>query len=147
MHEVGMGRTFIGRLDHGMDLLGEITRVCVEKEIRLGKIEALGAVERARLGYYDQAKRSYRFYDLKRPMEITNLTGNVSLRLKIPFVHAHVTLTDKGGRAFGGHLAPGTIIFACELVVQELTGASLNREEDPFTGLPLWSRENGNAPS
>ena len=53
-------------------------------------------------------------------------------------VHAHVTLSDEQGNAFGGHLAPGTVIFACEFVIQELAGDALTRGFDEQTGLPLW---------
>ncbi len=28
------------------------------------------------------------------------------------FVHAHITLADRKGRAYGGHLMPGTMVFA-----------------------------------
>ena len=39
-------------------------------------------------------------------------------------VHAHVTLGDAEGRAFGGHLAAGTPVFACEFVIQECQSAT-----------------------
>ena len=53
-------------------------------------------------------------------------------------VHAHVTLADKNGKAYGGHLAPGTEIFACEVIVQALEGPEFKRGIDEETGLPLW---------
>ncbi len=39
---------------------------------------------------------------------------------------------------YGGHLMPGTIIFAAEYWIQELTGEAIHREDDPQTGLMLW---------
>ena len=54
-------------------------------------------------------------------------------------VHAHVTLADKEGRAYGGHLAEGTLIFACEYAVNEyLAEQALARQNDAATGLMLW---------
>jgi uncharacterized protein len=50
----------------------------------------------------------------------------------------HLTLADDDGRAFGGHAAPGCVVFACEIVVTELHGPSLERAYDAVTGLPLW---------
>lgn len=73
-----------------------------------------------------------------------NLTGNVSIRDGSPLVHAHVSLADYSGNAFGGHLAPGTTVFACEYIIQAFTGETLVREQDSETGLPLW-REHGDA--
>ncbi|MBN2232237.1 MAG: DNA-binding protein [Deltaproteobacteria bacterium] len=131
-------QTWLGRLAHGADLLGEIADFCRERHIVLGRVEGIGAVQRARLGYYDQAAREYRFFDLDRPLEITCLLGNISLRDGEPMVHAHLTLADADGRAYGGHLAPGTVIFATELLVTSFSGPGLHRAFDEPTGLPLW---------
>ena len=49
-----------------------------------------------------------------------------------------VPLADDAGCAFGGHLAPGTIVFACEFCVHVLDGPDLCRGVDDETGLPLW---------
>jgi predicted DNA-binding protein with PD1-like motif len=95
-------------------------------------------VKTARVGYYDQQTREYQFHQLDQPMEILNLAGNVSLKDGEPIVHAHITLADENGNAYGGHLAAGTVVFACECLVQELVGDELNRGLDEQTGLPLW---------
>jgi predicted DNA-binding protein with PD1-like motif len=129
---------FIGKLSHGKDLLEEITDICRKENIRLGRIEALGAVQRARLGFYDQQTHEYYFQDIDQPLEITKLVGNVSLKDGNPFVHAHITLTDKKGNAMGGHLAPGTLVFACEIILEVLDGPILERGFDRVTGLTLW---------
>jgi len=129
---------FIGKLSHGSDLLEEITDICRKENIRLGRIEALGAVQRARLGFYDQQTHEYSFQVIDQPLEITKLVGNVSLKDGNPFVHAHITLTDKTGNAMGGHLAPGTLVFACEIILEILDGPILERGFDRVTGLPLW---------
>jgi predicted DNA-binding protein with PD1-like motif len=129
----------MGKLSHGCDLLEDLTRVCVERNIRLGRIAAIGAVKKARIGYYNQKIRTYQFSTLDRPMEILNLTGNISLKDGNPFVHAHVTLADEEGKSYGGHLAPGSIVFACEFILEAFDGPDFNRCPDEETGLPLWS--------
>ena len=132
------GRVLMGRGEFGGDLLDEITAVCRAEGVTLGRVEALGAVQKGRVGFYNQTDREYQFLELDRHLEITALVGNVSLRDGRPMVHAHVTLSDEQGNAFGGHLAPGTVIFACEFVIQELAGDALTRGFDEQTGLPLW---------
>ncbi len=139
IREVKAVKMFMGKLTHGVDLLEEITKICVDKDICLGRVEALGAVKKARLGYYNQQDREYHFYELDQTLEITNLVGNVSIKGGTPIVHAHVTFSDKDGHAYGGHLAPGTIVFACEIVIQVLDGPKFERGLDQETGLPLWS--------
>lgn len=136
--EVSHARCVMGRLAHGKDLLEELTSVAAELGVRLGRVEAIGAVRRARLGFYNQEEREYGFFEIDRPMEIASLVGNVSLKEGKPMVHAHVTLADDGGAAVGGHLAPGTIVFACEFVMEVLEGEEFARSRDDATGLPLW---------
>jgi predicted DNA-binding protein with PD1-like motif len=138
IREVNPVKMFMGKLAHGADLLEEITNICVDQDICLGHVEALGAVKKARLGYYNQQDHVYHFYDLNQTLEITNLTGNISIKDGAPVVHAHVTLSDKDGHAYGGHLAPGTIVFACEVTIQILDGPKFERGFDQETGLPLW---------
>ena len=133
------GKVFMGRLSHGADLLAELTDICLREGIRLGRIEAFGAVQKATLGFYDQGTRTYQSFALDRPLEITKLIGNISLKEGKSMVHAHITLADADGSAYGGHLMPGTIIFACEFVLQAFEGALFNREFDEDTGLRLWN--------
>ena len=128
IREVNAVKMFMGKLAHGADLLEEITKVCIDQSICLGRIEALGAVQKARLGYYNQQDHRYHFFDLDQTLEITNLIGNISIKDGAPIVHAHVTLSDKDGHAYGGHLAPGTIVFACELQFKPWTGQALKED-------------------
>ena len=137
--QVNAREIFMGKLSYGCDLLEELTNLCTVHSIRLGRIQAIGAVRKARIGYYNQETRTYRFIQLDRPLEILNLLGNVSLKEGSPFVHAHVTLADEAGKAYGGHLAPGTLVFACEFILEAFEGPTFSREHDEETGLPLWS--------
>ncbi len=141
LKEVKSKGLYMGKLSHGADLLDEITGICSQKHVRLGRIEALGAVQHARLGYYDQKSREYDYFILDQGLEITNLVGNVSVKQGQPIVHAHITLTDSAGRAYGGHLAQGTKVFACEMVLEVFEGPTLERGYDEATGLPLWKQE------
>ncbi len=138
IREVKTVKMFMGKLAHNADLLEEITTICIDQDICLGRIEALGAVKKARLGYYNQQDHEYHFFDIDQTLEITNLTGNISIKDGVPVVHAHVTLSDKDGHAYGGHLAPGTTVFACEVAIQVLEGPKFERGFDQETGLPLW---------
>jgi predicted DNA-binding protein with PD1-like motif len=140
--EVTPGRQIIGRMAKGADLLAALERLARDHNLTLGEVQAIGAVSQARLGYYHQAERQYYFLDLARPLEIVSLIGNISLKDGKPMVHAHLTLADEEGRAFGGHLAEGTLVFACEFAIQEYrTATPLVRRLDEPTGLFLWPSE------
>ncbi|MFA5104704.1 MAG: PPC domain-containing DNA-binding protein [Candidatus Margulisiibacteriota bacterium] len=140
MHiEPKTGRFFSGRFEAGDDLLASLTDFCKEQSIRLGAFNLIGAVRKAKLGYYDQEQKKYTgCVELNKKLEISSCMGNISIKDGEIMVHAHITLADMEGKAFGGHLMPGTEIFAAEFFIQELTGAELVRGKDEKTGLPLW---------
>jgi len=140
MHrETQRGRSFIGRFDCGDDLLGALTQFCRANAIRLGAFHLIGAVKNAKLGYYSQDEKKYTgCVEFDQKLEIVSCSGNISLKDGESFVHAHIALADYKGNAFGGHLMPGTTVFAAEFVIQEFTGALLERSQEPCTGLPLW---------
>jgi predicted DNA-binding protein with PD1-like motif len=131
------GRCLMARLDHGTDIIGHITDLAEEKEIKTGFLSVIGALFRAELGYYDQVSQKYGEIQIGEPVELVTCLGNVSLRNGRPFVHAHAALSDRAGRVYGGHLNSGTV-FAAELYMQELLGPNLERVPDSITGLNLW---------
>jgi predicted DNA-binding protein with PD1-like motif len=136
--EVKPDRILMGNLDIGQDLLEALEGICRTHQIRLGHLWAIGAVQRACIGYYDQQKTEYLYQQIDRPLEITGLIGNISLKDGLPFIHAHLTLGDSGGLVFGGHLASGTVLFACEYMIQIFKGPEFNRTFQRKTGLSLW---------
>jgi uncharacterized protein len=139
-HEMKTSRVLLGSMEHGSDLLEELTSFCSLESVTLGWISGLGAVSRAVFAFYDQATKTYREKTVEKPMEILNLTGNVSLKDGKPFVHIHATFEDGNGSVCGGHLQKGTRIFACEFLVTVYEGLPLVREPDEVTGLALWKK-------
>ncbi len=139
MKKYRAGHMIMGRLEHGADLLEEITEICRKEDIQMGRVEAIGAVSGARLGFYNQDTHEYEFFTIDQPLEILSLAGNVSIKDGESMVHAHVVLGDKEGKAFGGHLAVGTTVFACECIIEILEGPTLERAIDGKTKLPLWN--------
>jgi predicted DNA-binding protein with PD1-like motif len=131
-------RIFTGRLPMGADLYESISRICTEEDIKIGKITVLGAVTKAAVAYYEQDKKEYKAITFDKHLEILNCTGNVSLKDGKPFVHMHATLADSQGGVLGGHVTTGTLVFACEVTIEELEGKALDRRLDQITGLNLW---------
>jgi predicted DNA-binding protein with PD1-like motif len=134
-------RTLIGQLPMGADLYDSISRICTEEDIKIGTITAIGAVSQAAVAYYNQSEKKYTPLKFEKHLEILNCTGNVSLKDGKPFVHMHATFTDTEGNSIGGHLTSGTVVFVCELAIEELEGKALDRQFDEKTGLNLWGRE------
>ncbi|MCB4791011.1 MAG: DNA-binding protein [Elusimicrobia bacterium] len=137
--ETKVKRNFMGRFNYGDDLLDKLNSFCKEHGIKIGAVQVIGAVQKAKMGYYSQSEKKYTgCVELDKKLEIASCIGNVSLKDEKVFVHAHIVLADYDGKAFGGHLMPGTIVFAAEFFIQEMEGEALKRVPDPSTGLPLW---------
>ena len=131
------GRAFVGRLETGSDLVGDIERFCAERGITAAQVTVIGAVRRARYAYYEQGDKRSRELESATHHEIVGFVGNISLRDDRPFLHAHATLADADGATVGGHLLTGCEVFAAEVMIRELAGVSLVRMPDEETGLAL----------
>ena len=130
------------RLAVGADLLEELNELVRREGVALGAVSGIGALSRAAVGIFIPDKREYKTNTFDVEMEICALTGNVSLKDGEPFVHAHLALSDKEGRGFGGHIMPGCKIFVAEVIVWEFEGPRLEREpREECGGLALWAAD------
>jgi predicted DNA-binding protein with PD1-like motif len=136
--EARPGRTLVGRLETGSDLVEEIERACAEREIRAAWVSVVGAVSRAAYAWYDQEELRYLELGSGTHHELSGFVGNVSLKEGRPFLHAHATFSDRSGATVGGHLLPGCTVWVAEVTLREMTGVQLERTPDEVTGLALW---------
>jgi len=137
LFEYKASKELIVRLKHDADLIQSITELAKNKGVEAGSFTAIGALKRAKLGYYDQKNHEYREMKIDRPHEMASCVGNVSLKDGEPFTHVHVVLADEMGNTKAGHLFEG-IVFAAEVHLHQLEGPKLERKYDEVTGLSLW---------
>jgi hypothetical protein len=138
LKEFKADKVYMGRLDKDDDLVNELTKIVQEKNITTGIIKVIGAVQNAKIGFYNQETHEYEYKTFDREMEIVSCLGNISLLDGEPFVHAHIVLADEDGSCYGGHLAEGTTVFASEFYIQPLKGEKLERKYEESTQLTLW---------
>jgi predicted DNA-binding protein with PD1-like motif len=136
--DAGPGRTLVGRLDRGSDLVAELERICAERGITAAWVSVIGAVSHAVYAYYHQTDHRYLEMASDTHHEIVGFIGNVSVRDGKPFLHAHATFADEHGACVGGHLLRGITVFASEFTIREMTDVELVRTFDEETGLALW---------
>jgi predicted DNA-binding protein with PD1-like motif len=143
MGGISVKRVVVLRLAPGGDLLEELNKLVRAERIELGALSGIGALRNAAVGIFDQERREYIVNKFDEELEICALTGNVSLKDGEPFVHAHLALSDREGRGFGGHIMPGCEIFVTEVIVWEFEGGRLERQpREECGGLALWAAEN-----
>jgi uncharacterized protein len=134
-----MQEPFVARLPMGADLLDAIAQAFRERSVPKAGFSLIGAVTHAVVAFYDMQARKYVNRELSGDWEIAACLGNVSERDGETFVHAHVVLSGEDFQCVGGHLMPGTVIFAAELFATPLPGKVPVRKFDEATGLYLWS--------
>lgn len=123
-----MNNTHIFRLYCGDDLKQSLTKFCNESNISAGVIvSSVGCLNNLHLrlaGGSTYLKRDGDF-------EIISLNGTLSQH----GVHLHLSVADKHGHCFGGHLMDGCLInTTAEIVLIEFNNLSFKREFDATTG-------------
>ncbi|HHV47200.1 MAG TPA: DNA-binding protein [Tissierellia bacterium] len=128
---------YVVRLQRGEEIIESLTRLCRENDIKLGRVTAIGAANKAKIGLFNVETKEYHSKELEGDMEITNLSGNISRKDGEVYLHLHITLCDKDNRAFGGHLNMAVISATCEMIIDVIDGY-VEREFDDEVGLNLF---------
>lgn len=131
-----IGHKYFIRVDQGEEIVSILTKFCSEREIKLGTISAIGAVNEVDIGLFDPLKKEYHSNTIKGTFEILSITGNITLNKDQSYLHMHIMLSDSEYNAFGGHLNKAVVSATCEVIIEELEG-ELNRNYDENTGLNL----------
>ncbi|MEM1995006.1 MAG: DNA-binding protein [Nitrososphaerales archaeon] len=137
--EAGLGKAFVCRMEFESDFLESLKEFAKEHKIKAAFFIALGAVKKASFAYYEQASKKYVEESVDEPMELLSCVGNFATLEGDVAVHAHAVFSNRAGKILGGHLLKGTIIFAGEVLIFELSGVNLVRTYDNLTGLNLYT--------
>lgn len=125
-------------LKRGEELHSVLADYARETGLTSAWLSGLGGAGKATLGYYSLETRSYQWQELKGPLEILSLTGNLSMVDGEPFWHIHGSLSGTQLQAIGGHVKELTVGPTCELLITPLSLA-LTRLPDDETGMKLIS--------
>ncbi|MFA6253881.1 MAG: PPC domain-containing DNA-binding protein [Candidatus Paceibacterota bacterium] len=121
-------KTYAFRLHPGQDLREEIDRFVTEKNIKAGAIlTCVGNLSKAIIRMADANLTKI----WEGTFEIVSLVGTTEDGNS----HLHLSISDKDGNVFGGHLKKGSIVgITAEIVIGELEGLKFKREFDEKTG-------------
>jgi predicted DNA-binding protein with PD1-like motif len=136
LHETGGMKTFVLVFDLGDEVMSELRDFAARCGLAASHFTAIGALERATLGYFDWERKDYDRIAVDEQVEVVTLTGDVAMEAGEPKVHAHVVLGRRDGAALGGHLLDAIVRPTLELTLVE-TPATLQRRHDPVSGLNL----------
>jgi predicted DNA-binding protein with PD1-like motif len=130
-------------LDAGEEAFATLTRFANEAGISAASLTAIGAFERATIGWFDMASKSYRKIELDEQCEVLSAIGDVAIGDDgKPSLHVHIVLGLADGSARGGHLMAGTVRPTLEVVLTEVP-STLRRRKRPELGIALIDLGNG----
>ena len=112
--ERAVKRVLTGQFREGEDLIQSLQDLVEKERVHIAKIEIIGAVSRAKVGFFNYKSQEYEFSKYRRPMNIVSCIGDVTTEGGIPIVHLHISLADHDGGMFGGHLFDETTILSAD---------------------------------
>lgn len=129
--------TYVVRIDKGEEILEEIKELAKKENIKLAKVEALGAVNNFTVGVYKVEEKKYYANSFTGNFEIVSLLGTISTMNNNFYAHIHMSAGNDKGEVFGGHLNKATVSATCEMVITIING-TVDREFNSEVGLNLF---------
>ena len=134
--------TWVVVFDQAEEAFSALTDWAVSEGISAAQVTAVGAFERAVIGWFDRAAKDYRRITVGQQCEVLSLIGDIALGpgadggTDQPQPHLHAVLGLYDGTTRGGHLLEGHVWPTLEMVVRE-TPAQLRKTLRPDIGLAL----------
>jgi len=124
-------------LDSAEEAFAALTRFAGEAGISAASLTAIGAFERATVGWFDFASKSYRKIEVDEQCEVLSAIGDVAVGDDgKPSLHVHIVLGLSDGSTRGGHLLAGTVRPTLEVVLTDVPVA-LRRRKMADLGIAL----------
>ena len=124
-------------LDGGEDAFAALTKFANEEKLTAASLTAIGAFERATIGWFDLGSKSYRKIEVNEQCEVLSAVGDVAIGDDgKASLHVHVVLGLSDGSTRGGHFLSGIVRPTLEVVLTEAP-VPLRRTRRPELGIAL----------
>jgi uncharacterized protein len=132
----GGSRTYVLVAEAGEDAIEALNALARDERLSAAQLTAVGAFERATVGWFDRRAKDYRKIPVDEQCEVLALLGDIAMGDDGPAVHAHAVLGLANGEVRGGHLLRGEVWPTLEAVVRE-SPLRLRKTDHPELGLAL----------
>jgi len=130
-------RTYVVVLDTNEEAFSTLAAFASEQGLNAASITAIGAFEKASVGWFDFADRSYRKILVDEQCEVLSLIGDIAMGDDgKASLHLHAVLGLKDGSTRGGHFLEGIVHPTLEATIVE-TPAELHRRRESDLGIAL----------
>jgi uncharacterized protein len=124
-------------LDAGEEAFATLTKFANDAKISAASLTAIGAFERAVVGWFDLASKSYRKIEVDEQCEVLSAIGDLAVGDDgKASLHVHIVLGLSDGSTRGGHLLEGRVRPTLEVVLTEAPSA-LRRKKRADIGIAL----------
>lgn len=135
--ETDDGKIWLLVLESGEEVKKTLEGFATREKIEAASFIALGAFQRATLGYFEWDKKTYKKIPVEEQVEVVTLAGDiVAGETGKPSLHAHTVLGRSDGSTRGGHLLEGIVRPTLEITLTQ-SPAHLVRKPHPELGLAL----------
>lgn len=129
-------KTYALVFDKGEGVIAGLEDFARRQGFTAGQFTAIGAFNRATLGFFDRERKDYRKIPIAEQVEVLSFLGNIALDDGEPKIHAPVVVGKVDGTAHGGHVLEAFVWPTQEVILVE-SPRHLRRHTDKDTGLPL----------
>jgi predicted DNA-binding protein with PD1-like motif len=128
-------------LDTGEEAFAALTKFANDAGINAASLTAIGAFEKAVVGWFDFDKKAYKRIEIAQQCEVLSAIGDVAVGDDgKASLHVHVVLGLSDGTTRGGHLIEGKVRPTLEVVMID-TPAELRRKKKADIGIALIDLE------
>ena len=123
------GGQIVLRVDDGEELLQAVESACRQHDVSAAQVSGIGALSSVRLRVLNADNDGFFFRNFSKPMEIVNITGNITADGNGLFLHLHLSTADEDMRLYGGHVVNCVIANTAEIWITPLAEGTLRRAE------------------
>jgi len=133
--------TRVAILQSGEEAFATLTKFATDVGITAASLTAIGAFEKATVGWFDFEKKTYKKIEIAEQCEVLSAIGDIAVgddgRASL---HVHVVLGLSDGTTRGGHLLEGRVRPTLEVVLID-SPAHLRRRKKADLGIALIDLE------
>ena len=124
-------------LDPGEEAFAALTAFAIDKNLGSASLTAIGAFERATVGWFDLREKTYRKIPINEQCEVLSAIGDVAVGDDgKPSLHVHAVFGLRDATTRGGHLLEGIVRPTLEVTLVE-EPVHLRRRKRPEFGAAL----------
>jgi predicted DNA-binding protein with PD1-like motif len=124
-------------LDSGEESFSVLTKFANDAKLSAASLTAIGAFEKATVGWFDFASKSYKKIEIGEQCEVLSAIGDVAVGDDgKASLHVHIVLGLPDGSTRGGHLLAGTVRPTLEVMLTEVP-SKLRRRKRAALGIAL----------